>query len=65
MYDFLLDRNPLGLSLHLTDSVAREIQQTRRRVIVLFFFYLVLVARLRFSLVYLCVQFVFSAVALE
>ena len=64
MYDFLLDRNPLGLSLHLTDSVAREIQQTRRRVIVLFF-YLVLVARLRFSLVYLCVQFVFSAVALE
>ena len=30
----------------------------------LFSFYLLLVARLRFSLVYLCVQFVFSAAAL-
>ena len=51
---FLLNRNALRLSLHPADSVAREVQKTRRSVIVLF--YLILVARLRFSLVYLCVS---------
>ena len=42
----------------------REIQKTKRSVIVLFF-YLLLAASLRFSLVYLCVQFVFSAAVLH
>ena len=62
-FGFLLDRNALRLSLHLAESVVREIQKTKRSVIVLF--YLLLVASLRFSLVYLCVQFVFSAAALK
>ena len=63
---FLLDRNPLRFSLHVAESVVREIQKTKRSVIVLFF-NLLLVASLRsqFSLVYLCVQFVFSATALH
>ena len=59
---FLLDHNALRFSLHLAESVVREIQKTKRSVIVLF--YLLLVASLRFSLVYLCIQFVFSATAL-
>ena len=48
----------------MVESVVREIQKTKRSVIVLFF-NLLLVASLRsqFSLVYLCVQFVFSAAA--
>ena len=50
-----LDHKALCFSLHLTESVVREIQKTKRSVIVLF--YLLLVERLRFSLVYLCVQF--------
>ena len=63
---FLLDRNALRFSLHMAESVVREIQKTKRSVIVLFF-NLLLVASLRsqFSLVYLCVQFVFSAAALH
>ena len=44
-------------SLHLAESVVREIQKTERSVIVLF--YLRLVASVRFTLVYLYVQFVF------
>ena len=60
---FLLDRNSLCFSLHLSESVVREIQKTRPSVIVIF--YLLLVASLRFSLVYLCVQFVFSAAVLH
>ena len=60
---FLLDRNSLCFSLHLGESVVREIQKTRPSVIVIF--YLLLVASLRFSLVYLCVQFVFSAAVLH
>ena len=54
---FLLDRNSLCFSLHLAESVVREIKKTKPSVIVLF--YLLLVASLRFSLVYLCVQFVY------
>ena len=50
---FLLDRNALRFSLHLAESVLKEIQKTN--AVWLFFFYLLLVARLRFSLVYLCV----------
>ena len=63
---FLLDRNGLRFSLHMAESVVREIQKTKRSVIVLFF-NLLLVASLRsqFSLVYLCVQFVFSEAALH
>ena len=63
---FLLDRNALRFSLHMAESVVREIKKTKRSVIVLFF-NLLLVASLRsqFSLVYLCVQFVFSAAALH
>ena len=45
-------------SLHLAESVVREIQKTKRSVIVLFF-YPRLVACVGFSLVYLCGQFVF------
>ena len=41
--------------LCLADSVAREIQKTKRILIVLF---CLLVASLRFSLMYPCVQFV-------
>ena len=43
---FLLDRNALRFSLHMAESVVREIQKTKRSVIVLFF-NLVLVASLR------------------
>ena len=50
---FLLDHNALRFSLHLAESVLKEIQKTN--AVWLFFFYLLLVARLRFSLVYLCV----------
>ena len=62
---FLLDRNSLRFSLHMAESVVREIQKPKRSMIVLFF-NLLLVASLRsqFSLVYLC-QFVFSASALH
>ena len=35
-FGFLLDRNALRLSLHLAESVVREIQKTKRSVIVLF-----------------------------
>ena len=50
----------------VAESVVREIQKTKRSVIFLFFFfYLLLVASLRFSLVYLCVHFVFSTAALH
>ena len=60
---FLLDLNALRFSLPaLTDSVAREFQKTKRIVI---FLNLVYVASLRFSLVFLCVQFLFSAAALH
>ena len=61
---FLLDRNALRLSLHLPESVVREIQKTKRSVIVLFL-NLLPVASLRLSSVYMCVQFVFSAAALH
>ena len=64
---FLLDRNGLRFSLHMAESVVREIQKPKRSMIVLlFFFNLLLVASLRsqFSLVYLC-QFVFSASVLH
>ena len=47
---------PVHFSSHMADSVVREIQKTKRSVIVL---------RSQFSLVYLCVQFVFSAAALH
>ena len=60
---FLLDRNVLRFSLHLSESVVREIQKTKRSVIVHFFY--LPVASLRFSLVSLCVHFVFSAAALH
>ena len=60
---FLLDHNALRFSLHLAESVLKEIQKTN--AVWLFFFYLLLVGRLRFSLVYLCVSFVFSAAALH
>ena len=43
---FLLDRNALRFSLHMAESVVREIQKTKRSVIVLFF-NLLLVASLR------------------
>ena len=56
---FLLDHNALRFSLHL----AKSVQKTN--AVWLFFFYLLLVARLRFSLVYLCVSFVFSVAALD
>ena len=49
----------------VAESVVREIQKIKRSVIFLFFFYLLLVASLRFSLVYLCVHFVFSTAALH
>ena len=64
---FLLDRNGLRFSLHMAESVVRQIQKTKRSMIVLFFFNLLLVASLRsqFSLVYLCVQLVFSEAALH
>ena len=54
---FLLDRNALRFVLHMAESVVREIKKTN----------LLLVASLRsqFGLVYLCVQFVFSAAALH
>ena len=58
---FLVDPDALRLSLHLADSVVREIQKTKRILIVLFY---VLVASLRFSLMYPCFQFVLSAAAL-
>ena len=65
VYLVLLHRNVLRFSLHVAESVVREIQKTKRSMIVLFF-NLLLVASLRslFSLVYLC-QFVFSASALR
>ena len=63
---FLLDCNVLRFSLHLAESVVREIQKTKRSVIVLFnYIFFLYVARIRFSLVYLCVQFVFSEAALH
>ena len=37
---FLLDRNALRFSLHLAESVVREIQKTKRSVIVNFFIFL-------------------------
>ena len=43
---------PVRFSLHMAESVVREIQKTKRSVIVL---------RSQFSSVYLCVQFVFYA----
>ena len=49
----LLDHNALRFSLHLAEFFLKEIQKTKRIVIILF--YLLLVARLRFSLLYLCV----------
>ena len=55
---FLLDRNAMRFSF-----CCKGIQKTKRSVIVLF--YLLLVASLRFSLVYLFIQFVFSATALH
>ena len=36
--DFLLDLNSLRFSLHLTDSVAREFQKTKRIVLFLILF---------------------------
>ena len=60
---FLLDHNALRFSLHLAESVLKEIQKTNAAW--LLFSYLLLVGRLRFSLVYLCVSFVFSAAALH
>ena len=51
---FLLDRNALRFSLHLAESVAREIQKPKRSVIIIIIFWnFFLVASLRFSLVYL------------
>ena len=47
---------PVRFSLHRAESVVREIQKTKRSVIVL---------RSQSSLVYLCVQFVFSTAALH
>ena len=47
---------PVRFSSHMADSVVREIQKTKRSVIVL---------RSQSSLVYLCVQFVFSTAALH
>ena len=35
---FLLDRNAVRFSLHMAESVIREIQKTKRSVIILFFF---------------------------
>ena len=58
---FLVNTDALRLSLHLADSVAREFQKTKHILIVLFY---LLVASLRFSLMYPCVQFVLSAAAL-
>ena len=60
---FLLDHKLLRFSLHLAESVLKEIQKTN--AVWLLFYYLLLVARLRFSLVYLRVSFVFSAAALH
>ena len=60
---FLLARNALRFSLHLSKSVVREILKTERSVIVNFFY--LLVASLSLSLVSLCVHFVFSAAALH
>ena len=62
---FLLDSNALRLSLHLGRICCkgnREMNQVRCDCS---FFYFLLVASLRFGLVYLCVQFVFSAAALH
>ena len=47
----------------MAKSVVRKIEKTKRSVIVHFFY--LLVATLRFSLVPLCVHFVFSAAALH
>ena len=51
----LLDHNALRFSLHLAEFVLKEIQKTKRSVIVLFLSSSWIVARLRFSLLYLCV----------
>ena len=55
---FMLDRNALRFSFCCKGNPENQAQW-------LFFFYLLLVASLRFSLVYLCIQFVFSATALH
>ena len=62
----MLDRNALRFLLQMAESVVREIKKTKRSACCSFF-NLLLVASLRshFSLVYLCVQFVFSAAALH
>ena len=49
---FLLDHNAVRFSLHLAECL-KEIQKTN--VVWLFFIYLLFAARIRFSLVYLCV----------
>ena len=57
---FLLDRNALRFSFCCKGNPENQAQCDCS-----FFFYLLLVASLRFSLVYLCMQFVFSATALH
>ena len=61
-FDFCWILTICVFSLRLTDSVAREFQKIQRDCS---FFNLLHVASLRFSLVFLCVQFAFSASALH
>ena len=56
---FLLDRNALRFSFWFKGNPENQAQCDCS------FFYLLLVASLRFGLVYLCIQFVFSATALH
>ena len=62
---FLLDRNAPRFSVHLDESVVREIQKTKSSVIVLFLTSSCSESQNIFCLVYLCVQFAFSAAALH
>ena len=60
---FLLDSNALRLSLHLARICCKGNPEINQAQCGCSFFYLLLVASLRFGLVYVCVQFVFSAAA--
>ena len=62
---FAWSYNALRFSLHMAESVVREIEKTKRSVIVFFYILLVTSLRSQFSLVHLCIQFVFSATVLH
>ena len=64
---FAISYNALRFSLHMAESVVREIQKTKRSVIVLFLSSSSerVSDLIQFSLAYLCIQFVFSATTLH